>query len=147
MYQYYIYAYVGSWHYDRESASGTHYASKDCNYPAHPGAGGATGCTIVNNKASFGRAFNADGGGLFAMEWTADHIATWMWKAETEEIKNVMDDLNTTNGPDPSSAVWGKPVAKWQLGSWCPSSQFSNHSVTINLAYDIFISLYILSML
>ncbi|GKZ70348.1 hypothetical protein AnigIFM50267_005986 [Aspergillus niger] len=65
------------------------------------------GCGITDPDAtSYGTAFNANGGGVFATEWTSDAISIWFF-----ERGSIPDDIDSGN-PDPDS--WGSPVARFQ---------------------------------
>ncbi|GKZ31215.1 hypothetical protein AbraIFM66950_011470 [Aspergillus brasiliensis] len=65
------------------------------------------GCGITDPDAtSYGTAFNANGGGVFATEWTSDAISIWFFGRGS-----IPDDIDSGN-PDPDS--WGTPVATFQ---------------------------------
>jgi hypothetical protein len=68
--------------------------------------GGNTGCGRESNIAvSYGTAFNANGGGVYATLWTSSGVKVWYFAARDvpANIKN--------NNPDPSS--WGTPMANF----------------------------------
>jgi len=81
--------------------SGAITANADCG-----AGGGAVGCGVFNtNPAGWGSAFNAAGGGVYAMEWTGSAIQIWYWPQG-----QVPDDIES-GAPYPES--WGQPVANW----------------------------------
>jgi hypothetical protein len=90
---------------------------------------GNTGCGIQTVAGSYGAPFNSHQGGVFAMEWMADHIQTWYWPRGS-----VPADI-TNNSPNPNPSGWGKPYAYFQEGSNCPSSHFHNHQIVIDLTF------------
>lgn len=93
----------------------------DCN------AGSAsTGCgQSTSDNLNYGDGFNDNGGGVYAMEWTSDHIAVWFFP-RGQIPTNVQSD-----SPDPTS--WGLPAARFNGGSGCDiDSHFMNH----NLIFD-----------
>jgi hypothetical protein len=85
------------------------------------------GCGIKGAESSYGAPFNANKGGVYAMEWTNTHIQVWYFNRN-----NIPSDLKA-NTPNPST--WSKPVGYWTLGSNCPSSHFSQHSVIFDTTF------------
>lgn len=68
--------------------------------------GGADGCGVVDtNAGNYGNAFNAAGGGVYALLWSNSQITVWQWTAG-----NVPGDI-ASGAPNPSG--WGTPVANW----------------------------------
>ncbi len=61
------------------------------------------------------------------MEWTSQHIATWMWN------ENDIPSNAKSNNPNPTT--WGVPYGQWIFGSWCPNSHFKNHQVVFDLTF------------
>jgi hypothetical protein len=85
---------------------------------------GAVGCGVINTKQDgWGSGFNAAGGGLYAMLWTADSIKIWSWSGA------IAPPDTRTSAPDPSS--WGTPVANWAppSGQNFQSPNFVNMSI------------------
>lgn len=63
------------------------------------------GCTqAAGGETSYGDGFNANGGGVYALDWTSDHINVWFWPRGSQP-----SDLSES--PDP--AGWGKPTASF----------------------------------
>ena len=96
---------------------------------------GNNGCPIVDSKNpnSFGASFNKNGGGVFAMEWTSDAIAIWMWNEG--DTSPAYADVTTSKNPNP--LLWGTPFARWKFGPWCPPQHFQNHNIVFDLTYVI----------
>lgn len=98
--------------------SGT-WLQRDC------AAGGANlGCSVVGGEGSFGSAFNANGGGVFAMEWNPDGVRAWFWAHGAPRPADIND---TANSPSPDS--WGTPYASFTFGAQCSAQHFNNHSL------------------
>ena len=69
-----------------------------------PGQGTNVGCTITtSDSTTYGDGFNNDGGGVYAMEWTAEAISIFHFSRI-----NIPSDLNSES-PNPS--LWGVPLA------------------------------------
>jgi hypothetical protein len=83
------------------------------------------GCGIVGNAGSYGEPFNAGGGGVWATEWTQDHIQVFLFKRG-----NIPKDI-LADQPNPTT--WGKPYSYFALGANCPANKFSN----MNLIFDL----------
>lgn len=87
---------------------------------------GHDGCGLQTaGPNSYGSDFNAQRGGVYAMEWTSDAINMWFFPRGTDTANALSDS------PDPSS--WGKPTAGFQGGSDCSiDDHFKDH----NLVFD-----------
>lgn len=82
-------------------------------------ASGTSGCD-VNTKESnaFGKDFNANGGGVYAMEWTSDFIKMWFFP------RGKIPASITADKPD--TKEFGTPTANFQGG--CKfDERFINH--------------------
>ena len=67
------------------------------------------GCGITDpSTASYGAGFNANGGGVFATEWTSSAISIYFFPRGS-----IPSDI-TDGSPDPST--WGTPVAYFSGG-------------------------------
>lgn len=69
-------------------------------------ASGTIGCVVKGNKGSSGDPFNKNGGGVYAMEWTADFLKIWYF-ARGDIPKSI------TNGK-PDTSAFGTPMAHLQ---------------------------------
>lgn len=77
---------------------------------------------------SYGTGFNANHGGIYAMEWTADHISHWFF-ARGSEPEDVLGDA-----PDPSR--WGPPKTAFVGGNGCDiDSRFFNHRIVFDMTF------------
>lgn len=95
------------------------------------GAGsGYSGCGVVSNSpTSYGTAFNANGGGVYASLWTNSGIKVWYFAT-----RDVPANIRSGN-PDPSS--WGAPVANY--GGGCDyQNKFRDMNIvsTVNRSLD-----------
>lgn len=80
--------------------------TSDCDVEAE-GQEPNVGCNVIGeNPQSFGTAFNNNQGGVYAMEWTSDHISMWFFPRG--KIPTDVDGKN----PDPTT--WGKPMAQFK---------------------------------
>eukprot|EP01091_Cochliopodium_minus_P008689 TRINITY_DN2010_c0_g1_i2.p1 TRINITY_DN2010_c0_g1~~TRINITY_DN2010_c0_g1_i2.p1 ORF type:complete len:252 (-),score=77.67 TRINITY_DN2010_c0_g1_i2:86-841(-) len=87
-----------------------------------------TGCAIFSKQNNtYGKDFNRNGGGVYVLEWTNDFIRSFFFTHS-----NIPNDL-TINNPNPST--WGMPYAYFELGTYCPSSHFSNMNIVFDLTF------------
>ncbi|PCH33233.1 glycoside hydrolase family 16 protein [Wolfiporia cocos MD-104 SS10] len=97
--------------------SGTLVSTADCSVAGT----GDTGCGIrANQTNSFGAAFNAIGGGVYAMKWDNSGITVHFF-----ERSAIPADI-TTGAPQPSG--WGMAIANFPASTCDPSKFFYNHS-------------------
>ena len=103
------------------SLSTTSLKETNCN-----AGNGNLGCgQDTSDNQNYGDGFNAIGGGVYAMEWTSDHIAVWFFPRG-----QIPQDI-TSEAPNPSG--WSTPTARFAGGSGCNiDSHFMNH----NLVFD-----------
>ncbi|KAL6712675.1 hypothetical protein ACN47E_000552 [Coniothyrium glycines] len=87
--------------------------------------GGFNGCGVMSQSpVSYGTAFNANGGGVYATLWTSSGIKVWFFAA-----RDVPSNIRNGD-PDPNS--WGTPTANF--GGGCDyNSKFRN----LNIVFDI----------
>ncbi|UZP44082.1 hypothetical protein NXS19_011894 [Fusarium pseudograminearum] len=90
-------------------------------------AGGASeGCgQCTADNQNYGDGFNDIGGGVYATEWTSDHIAVWFFHRG-----RIPQDIQSGN-PDPAS--WGTPTAKFNGGQGC---NIDDHFRNNNIVFD-----------
>ncbi|KAL5594499.1 hypothetical protein BROUX41_001431 [Berkeleyomyces rouxiae] len=85
---------------------------------------GKLGCSQMT-QAPIGAEFNALGGGVYAMDWTAQYISIY-WFPRTGIPEDIIAEK-------PNPASWGTPVAKFNSGSGCDiGSVFANHNIIFN---------------
>lgn len=88
---------------------------------------GNQGCGVSHHSSdSYGVGFNRGGGGVYAMEWTSDHIAVWFWPRSAIP-ENVL-------GFDPNPSTWGEPVA-WFRGPCDIDANFQQHRIVFNTTF------------
>lgn len=74
-----------------------------------PGQANNAGCQIAASATNtYGAGFNANGGGVYATEWTSSAISIYFFPRGS-----IPSDISSGN-PNPSS--WGKPLAQFQGG-------------------------------
>ncbi|KAH7114554.1 hypothetical protein B0J13DRAFT_410267, partial [Dactylonectria estremocensis] len=83
------------------------------------------GIQSTANYQNYGNSFNANGGGVYAMEWTSDHISIWFF------ARNQIPDNIKTEFLDPSG--WGLPTARFTGGSGC---NIDTYFMNNNLVFD-----------
>lgn len=112
----------------RLSFSG-HMTTLNCEVDA-AGQGKDVGCSIQAGSAlpTYGTHFNVAGGGVYAMEWTANSISIWLFP----HTGAIPSDI-TKNNPDPSG--WGTPLAEF-AGSGCDfSARFKDLKIVIDTTF------------
>ncbi|THV05084.1 laminarinase [Dendrothele bispora CBS 962.96] len=94
---------------------------------------GNSGCTVqfTSSLRSFGPAFNANGGGWFAVERTSTFIKIWFWERSDS---NVPVDVRGGNS-NVDTDNWGTPIALFPNTSCNIASHFSSHHIIINLTF------------
>lgn len=105
-------------------------ASSDCNAQS-----GHEGCSITaprtitssgHRLATAGAPFNAQGGGVYVMEWTETGITAWLFPRD-----QIPQDLNSES-PNPSQWI-AKPMARFS-GTGCDyASMFQQQQLVINI--------------
>ena len=77
---------------------------------------------------AFGDGFNANNGGIYAMEWTSDHISHWFFERGSEP-EDVLGDA-----PDPSR--WNPPKTTFVGGNGCDiNSHFMNQQIVFDVTF------------
>ena len=108
----------------------TRFLSTDCK--------GNIGCRQeAGIPNTYGAAFNTQGGGLYALEWTDEQISTWFFPRGSD-MANVLATgqaaVNTTGLPGTGS--FGPPLASFTATDGCSiADSFSDHSIVINTAF------------
>jgi len=83
------------------------------------------GCQIqTGNTATYGSGFNAVGGGVYAMEWTAEAISVYFFQRGS-----IPSDISS-GSPNPDG--WGEPIAQFQGSCDIPSFFTDNQLVFDN---------------
>ncbi|KZT54380.1 glycoside hydrolase family 16 protein [Calocera cornea HHB12733] len=85
-----------------------------------------SGCGITDpSQTSYGAALNGLGGGVFAMKWDDDGIASWFFHRSS-----IPPDI--TNG-DPQPSGWGYPTAQLAPDGCNPWVYFAAHSIVFDI--------------
>lgn len=116
-----------------ETVDGTELTEENCN----DGSGGLGCPQTTNSTKNFGKGLNANGGGIYAMEWTSDAISVWFFPRNST-MQNKISSSNTTV----DSSTFGTPLASFVGGSGCDiDNNFKEHWITINTDFvSIFLS-------
>jgi len=85
---------------------------------------GQSGCGVDGPYNSGGPGFNANGGGVFATQWTNEGI--YMWFFPRGQIPADLDQGNTYS--------WGTPYVTFPFYN-CPSWHFNDQQLVINLDF------------
>ena len=84
------------------------------------------GCSVNGGGASsYGDGLNKAGGGVYATEWTSDHINIWFWPKGSAPADVL--------GANPNPTAWGKPTANFQGGQGC---NIDKHFNNMQLVFD-----------
>lgn len=102
--------------------TGRRVANADCG-----AGGGFNGCGVEStNPTSYGTAFNANGGGVYAALWTNSGIKVWYFAS-----RDVPTNIRNGN-PDPNS--WGTPAANF--GPGCDyGARFRDLSIVFDITF------------
>lgn len=95
------------------------------------GANDNSGCGVQGKKSTTGEAFNANGGGVYAMEWRDEGIRMWFFDRDSIPSDIPTDVSNTSVTPDPST--WGEATADFPSTDCDISSHFKNQSIIANI--------------
>ncbi|KAI1415769.1 glycoside hydrolase family 16 protein [Hypoxylon sp. FL1857] len=101
---------------------------KDCS--PDPENIGCNYATPASDTTSYGDAFNAEGGGVYALKWDSQDLKLWHFPRST-----IPDNIiyGHVVGPDPSS--WGPPQAVFGGSSCSPDTYFYNLSLVLNINF------------
>ncbi|KAL6833821.1 glycoside hydrolase family 16 protein [Trichoderma sp. SZMC 28015] len=106
------------------STSSTQLLSSDCG-PNNSNTG--CGQSTADNQ-NYGDGFNAIRGGVYATEWTSEHIAVWFFPRT-----NLPLDI-TTGAPNPDG--WGQPLAKFTGVNGCSiDNYFKNNQIVFDTTF------------
>ncbi|MCJ1329307.1 hypothetical protein MMC10_005986 [Thelotrema lepadinum] len=92
-----------------------------------------TGCQIAeSSKLSYGTAFNENGGGIFAAEWTSQAITIHFFPRNSTIPSDIPTGQSAANSssPPPDTSKWPTPSAVF---SGC---QIDSHFKNMNLIFD-----------
>ncbi|KAI0191733.1 mixed-linked glucanase [Xylaria flabelliformis] len=117
------------------------HTTSGCQAPStgFTGTQGATNCSLspgnigcnyaapVSDSTTYGNAFNAVGGGVYAMEWNSKDIKIWHFPRTA-----IPYDISRTPITIPDPTTWGPPQALFGGSSCDADSYFFNMSLVIN---------------
>lgn len=86
-----------------------------------------SGCGVQGGWDTYGAAFNARGGGIYALEVRKEGIRVWVFKRE-----DVPGDILDGESPDPSR--WGTPLADFPNTECDIDRYFSDMQIVVNIA-------------
>ena len=99
----------------------------NCNYYDLGGNNGV-GCNVQStNTNSYGTGFNANGGGIYAMDWTSDYAKIYFFPNGQAPV-----DIGSDH-PDPSG--WGTPLAVFGGSSCDMDTNFQNHRIVFDTTF------------
>ena len=100
------------------------------------GSGDNTGCQIQDSSPlSYGEAFNKNGGGIFAVEWTSQAITIHFFPRNGTIPSDIPTGQSAANSaaPPPNPPSWPKPTAVF---SGCQiDSHFKNMSIIFDTTF------------
>ncbi|WPH02646.1 Hypothetical protein R9X50_00551100 [Acrodontium crateriforme] len=92
---------------------------------------GFTGCGVtLNNPNNIGNGFNANGGGVYAMEWTSDAVRIWFFPRNA--IPSSLINVDPSVRPDTST--FGLPVANF-AGSCNVDAFLRDHALVFDIDF------------
>jgi hypothetical protein len=98
---------------------------KTLSYDCYNGTNSNSGCGVQGAPSSYGAAFNAMGGGVYAVELRNEGIRVWMFARDA-----IPADISGGN-PDPSS--WGTALADFPSLECDVGTHFRNQSIIANI--------------
>ncbi|KAI0735577.1 2 beta-glucan [Earliella scabrosa] len=95
-------------------------------------ANGNAGCGVeATQPNSYGKSFNAAGGGFYAMERTSSFIKVWFWSRNDPTVPaDVLNPCTTVN-----TDAWGRPAAVFVSDQCDINAHFGAHNIIINLTF------------
>ncbi|TBU64642.1 2 beta-glucanase [Dichomitus squalens] len=102
--------------------------SENCDVAANGNSGCGVQSTVPN---SYGKSFNAAGGGFYAMERTDTFIKVWFWSRNDPAVPA---DVKTA-GPTVNTDAFGTPTALFVNDQCDIPSHFGTHNIIINLTF------------
>ncbi|KAG9663609.1 glycoside hydrolase family 16 protein, partial [Aureobasidium melanogenum] len=98
-------------------------------YDCAVSTGGAAGCaTGSNDQTGYGDGFNANGGGVYAMQWTSEFMKVWFFP------RNAIPASISSGSPSPA-LDFGTPVGNFDGGSCDIDSHFINHRMIFDTTF------------
>ncbi|KAI1779602.1 glycoside hydrolase family 16 protein [Hypoxylon cercidicola] len=91
------------------------------------------GCNYASPTAdttSYGDAFNAEGGGVYALEWDSEALKIWHFSRST-----IPDNIVYSHSESPDPSTWGPPQAVFGGSSCDADTYFFNMSLVFNINF------------
>lgn len=85
------------------------------------------GCGVRGKPETYGREFNRNGGGVYAMEYRDAGIRFWFWSRTA-----IPNDISSP-GASPDPSTWGKAIADFPSTECDIGSHFRNQSIIANI--------------
>jgi hypothetical protein len=105
------------------SLGGTYTTSANCNAGnGNQGCGANTG-----NGASYGNGFNANGGGVYAMQWESSGIYVWFFPRNA-----IPGDISAGQ---PNTRNWGLPLVAFNNAGCNFDAHFANHNIVFDTTF------------
>jgi hypothetical protein len=83
-----------------------------------------SGCSVLGDTSGYGDVFNTNGGGVYAMEWTASYIKVWFFPRDS-----IPAGIKSGK---PVPGAWSAPVA-WYTPDNCDfANAFKSHRLVFN---------------
>ncbi|MCJ1229611.1 hypothetical protein MMC12_006280 [Toensbergia leucococca] len=111
------------------AVTGGNMTTTDCNINSSTQAKNV-GCQYdAKDPRSFGEAFNANGGGLYAMEWTSQAINVWFWARGESGMADITSDTQDTT-------TWGTPNMAAFANTNCDiDAHFQAHNIIFDTTF------------
>jgi hypothetical protein len=97
------------------------------------GTDGNAGCGVQGQPSTFGESFNANGGGVYAMELRDAGIRTWLFRRGSIPSDITTSTSNSTTGSSPDPSTWGEALADFPSTDCDIGSHFRNQSIIANI--------------
>lgn len=105
------------------TAAGTSLKNADCNHgTAFIGCGQS-----ASDEGGFADGFNAQGGGIYAMQWTGEEINVFFFPRG-----QIPEDIRSGS---PNPAGWGKPKANFRATGCDMEKHFKEHKIVFNITF------------
>ncbi|KAJ5780619.1 Concanavalin A-like lectin/glucanase subgroup [Penicillium paradoxum] len=90
------------------------------------------GCTqSTTSTNNYGDGFNANGGGVYAVEWTTESISAWFFPRGSDMATQLINGGTA----DVNVGILGNPLAHFKGNSCNISNNFKSHNIIFNIDY------------